>query len=222
MPALSLQNGQQFIPANYCRIQNVFLRLHLIKKQLNKLMIRITATLLLSVFFITACSETEKVTEVVEAGPDIEMATAVIHPTEGNNAAGTVIFTQTENGVRVQAEISGLQEDSMHGFHIHQYGDCRADDGTSAGGHFNPENMPHGGPDNMQRHVGDLGNLESGSDGTATADFVDSALQLSGVDTILGRGVVLHAGEDDLESQPTGAAGARLGCGVIGVANPEI
>ncbi|MEX0823242.1 MAG: superoxide dismutase family protein, partial [Balneolaceae bacterium] len=81
---------------------------------------------------------------------------------------------------------------------------------------------PHGGPDDMQRHIGDLGNLESNSEGNATADFVDSNLQLSGENTILGRGVVLHAGEDDLESQPTGAAGARLGCGVIGVANPEL
>lgn len=187
-------------------------------------MIRISATLLLSAFLITvtACSKTEEVTEVVQAGPVIEMATAVIHPTNGNNTSGTVVFTQTDNGIRVQADISGLQANSMHGFHIHQYGDCRAEDGTSAGGHFNPEDMPHGGPDDLQRHIGDLGNLESNSEGNATSEFVDSNLQLSGENTILGRGVVLHAGEDDLESQPTGAAGARLGCGVIGVANPEL
>ena len=151
----------------------------------------------------------------------IDQAVAVMHATEGNSAEGTVIFTQTDEGVRVEASISGLDANSLHGFHIHEYGDCRASDGTSAGGHFDPEDMEHGGPDDEIRHVGDLGNLESDADGNATADYVDSRLQLSGMMSILGRGLIVHAEEDDLESQPTGDAGARLSCGVIGVANPQ-
>lgn len=182
---------------------------------------KILSTLILSAFLLTACVQEEEVTEVVQEGPGTEVATVVLHPTEGNEAEGVVTFTQTDDGVRIEASISGLEAGSSHGFHIHQYGDCRAADGTSAGGHFNPEDMPHGGPDDMQRHVGDLGNLEADENGEASADFTDSFLELNGANSILGRGVIIHAGQDDLESQPTGDAGSRLSCGVIGVANPE-
>ena len=151
--------------------------------------------------------------------PEIEMATAVIHPTEGNSAEGVITFTQTNEGIRVQATISGLSADELHGFHIHEYGDCRADDATSAGGHYNPQDMDHGAPDDSERHVGDLGNLTSNEDGTATVDYVDSVLSFSGSNSILGYAVIVHAGEDDFVTQPTGDAGGRIGCGVIGVAN---
>ena len=171
-------------------------------------------------FLVTACVDQE-VVEMEYQTQTIDQAVAVMHPTEGNNVQGTVVFTQTEEGVRVEASISGLDANSEHGFHIHEYGDCRAADGTSAGGHFDPDDMPHGGPDDEMRHVGDLGNLQTDADGNATANFVDSRLQLSGMMSILGRGVIVHAERDDLESQPVGAAGARLGCGVVGVANPE-
>lgn len=177
---------------------------------------------LVVLFLMAACVEQEtEETEYQTQSNDIDNAVAVLHATDGNSAEGTVVFTQTDEGVRVEASISGLDANSMHGFHIHEFGDCRAADGTSAGGHFNPEDVAHAGPDDETRHVGDLGNLESDADGNATVDFVDSHLQLSGMMNILGRGVIVHAGEDDLESQPTGAAGSRLTCGVIGVANPQ-
>lgn len=143
---------------------------------------------------------------------------SVLHPTSGNDVSGVVRFFATEEGTRVVAEISGLEPNSTHGFHIHEYGDCSASDGTSAGGHFNPEDQPHAGPDSAQRHVGDLGNITADDEGYAEADFVDPMLTFSGPTSILGRGIIVHAGEDDLESQPTGDAGARMSCGVIGVA----
>src|SRR5690625_8026333 len=87
----------------------------------------------------------------VHNATDIEMATAVIHPTEGNSAEGVITFTQTNEGIRVEANISGLSADALHGFHIHEYGDCRADDGTSAGGHYNPQGMDHGAPTEIGR-----------------------------------------------------------------------
>jgi superoxide dismutase, Cu-Zn family len=176
----------------------------------------------MALFLFASCVEQDQEEVEMEYQTQTEdKAVAVLHPTEGNSAEGTVVFTQTDEGVRVEASISGLEANSIHGFHIHQYGDCRADDGTSAAGHFNPEGMEHGGPDDDVRHVGDLGNLESDEDGNANVDFVDPRLQLSGMTSIMGRGVIVHAGEDDLESQPTGDAGARLSCGVIGVANPD-
>lgn len=143
-------------------------------------------------------------------------AMAVLEPTEGNETRGQVTFTQTDEGVRVVAEISGLTGD-RHGFHVHEFGDCSAPDASSAGGHFNPTGAPHGAPDASaaQRHIGDLGNIEAGADGSARYERVDEVLQLSGPNSIVGKAVIVHAGEDDLTTQPTGDAGSRLACGVI-------
>ena len=150
-------------------------------------------------------------------GKKVEKAVAVLHPTEGNDVWGTVTFTKVEDGVKIVADISGLMP-GKHGFHIHQFGDCSAADGTSAGGHYNPEEKRHGAPDDVQRHVGDLGNLEANSNGEAHYERVDDVISFHGEHSIIGRAVIVHAGQDDLVSQPTGAAGARQACGVIGIA----
>lgn len=146
-------------------------------------------------------------------------ALATLSPTEGSSVEGTVSFEQTADGVRVIAHVSGLTP-GKHGFHIHQYGDCSALDGKSAGGHFNPEGTKHGGPDAAERHVGDLGNLVADENGHAHYDRIDSQLSLEGPHSIIGRAVIVHTGEDDLTSQPTGAAGSRAACGVIGIVSP--
>lgn len=146
---------------------------------------------------------------------------AVIHPTDGNEISGVVLFSNTDEGVRVGANINGLPPMSSHGFHIHEFGDCSAADGTSAGGHFNPHAAPHGAREGDQRHVGDLGNVVSNGAGVAQVNFVDDVLSFDGMDSIIGRAVVIHAGQDDLQTQPTGDAGARLACGVIGVAQQQ-
>ena len=140
-------------------------------------------------------------------------AIANINPTEGNEARGTVEFTQEGGGVRVVASLTGLSEGD-HGFHIHETGDCSAADGTSAGGHFNPEGKNHGAPDAAERHVGDLGNITADAAGNASYNRLDTHLAFDGTNNIVGRGVIVHALPDDF-SQPTGAAGVRLGCGVI-------
>lgn len=147
-------------------------------------------------------------------------AIAVLKATEGNSVTGEVTFTQTSDGVLIEAHVMGLSP-GKHGFHIHVLGDISAADGTSTGGHFNPEGVDHAGPESAKRHVGDLGNLEANSGGHAMYSRVDKVVQLSGENSIIGRGITIHAGEDDLTSQPTGAAGARLAVAVIGVAKPE-
>ncbi len=151
--------------------------------------------------------------------PEIARAVAVLHPTAGNQTQGIVRFTQTPEGIRVEAVVQGLSP-GAHGFHIHEWGDCSAPDATSAGGHFNPTQQPHASPDSPQRHVGDLGNLEVGADSTARYSRVDTLLAFTGPRSIIGRAVIVHASADDLTSQPTGNAGGRLACGVIGVAQP--
>ncbi|MFZ7124718.1 MAG: superoxide dismutase family protein [Desulfobacterales bacterium] len=146
----------------------------------------------------------------------VDRAVAVLHPTEGNRAGGKVMFSLEDDGVRVKAEIEGLPP-GKHGFHIHEFGDCTAPDATSAGGHYDPEGHPHAGPDHKNRHMGDLGNLEADESGRAGYDRVDNLLVLDGPKSIIGHAVIVHADEDDFTSQPTGNAGARLACGVIGI-----
>ena len=142
------------------------------------------------------------------------VATATLTPTQGHDVKGTVTFTKVDNGVRVVADITGLTP-GEHGFHVHEKGDCSAPDGSSAGGHFNPTGMPHGGPDSEKHHIGDLGNLTADASGKATLDRVFTFLELSGTNSIVGCGLVVHQGADDLTSQPSGDAGARVACGVI-------
>lgn len=175
---------------------------------------------LLLMFFLGACVQ-EEVTEIIHAGPETDFAVAVIQPTEGNEARGIVTFTRVDEGVRVHATVSGLQPGQPHGFHVHEYGDCRSADALSAGGHYNPTDMPHGGPTDTERHMGDLGNLPAADDGVAILEYTDLKLTLSGKHSILGYAVIVHRDRDDLVSQPVGDAGPRIGCGIIGVGNPD-
>jgi Cu-Zn family superoxide dismutase len=151
------------------------------------------------------------------AMPAPAAAVAVLIPTKGNAVQGVVHFTRVANGVHVVARVSGLKP-GEHGFHIHEYGDASSPDGTAAGGHFNPEHKDHGGPTVMDRHAGDLGNLQADADGNATVDYVDEMITLDGAESIIGRGVIVHADPDDFKTQPTGNAGKRVACGVIGIA----
>ncbi|MEQ8525100.1 superoxide dismutase family protein [Gracilimonas sp.] len=166
-------------------------------------------------FAASACTQqTETETTTKNSDTQHSELVATVMQVGDSNVDGSVTFSKAENGVRIKGNFKGL-EPGNHGFHIHQYGDCTAEDGTSAGGHFNPTNNNHGAPSDMERHMGDLGNIEANEDRMATVDYVDETVTLN---QILGRGIIIHAGEDDLTSQPTGAAGSRVACGVIGVA----
>jgi len=158
-----------------------------------------------------------------DAFADIESAVAVLSPTKGNKTRGTVLFTPTGDGkVRVTARVTGLKPGSKHGFHVHEFGDPTAPDGTSAGGHYNPEGHEHGLPNGTagSRHAGDFGNLEANAKGVATYNQTFDNITITADNAVIGRGVVVHADPDD-GSQPTGNAGARIAVGVVGVANPE-
>lgn len=144
-------------------------------------------------------------------------AAAVLIPTKGRTVSGVVTFYKVGDGVRIIADISELSP-GAHGIHIHEFGDCRAGDASSAGGHFNPDGNLHGAPDAEDRHAGDLGNIVADENGGATLDIVVPSLSLDGEHAIIGRSVIVHADEDDATTQPSGAAGARLACGTIGLA----
>jgi Cu-Zn family superoxide dismutase len=154
------------------------------------------------------------------ASTEVTKAICMVQPLGGSKVAGKVVFTKVRDGVEVSAELTGLSP-GEHGFHVHEFGDCSMADGTCAGGHFNPDGKPHGAPDAAQRHAGDFGNVKAGADGKATYKRIDKLATLNGPHSIIGRAIIVHAAPDDF-SQPTGNAGARVGCGVIGIADPKM
>ena len=153
-------------------------------------------------------------------GGPVTRAVALLHPAKDGKVEGTLTFAKAAAGLKVTGRITGLPP-GTHGFHIHEFGDCTAADFSSAGGHYNPTGHQHAGPTEARRHMGDMGNIEAGADGTASVDYTDARLRLEGAHGILGRGVIVHANPDDLKTQPTGNAGGRVACGVIGVAKAE-
>jgi Cu-Zn family superoxide dismutase len=150
---------------------------------------------------------------------DVKDAVAVLHGTKGHEKVHAVVhFTDTGSGVKVSAHITGLEPNSEHAFHIHEFGDCTdMEKAMSAGGHFNPEKHQHGKPGDPNAHPGDMGNVKADATGMAMAEVTLPAASLTGKNAILGRGVILHEKADDF-SQPVGNAGGRIACGVIGVA----
>lgn len=150
---------------------------------------------------------------------DTTKAIAVLHSASGSNVTGTVTFTASGEEVKVVADITGLTP-GRHGFHIHEFGDCSDAKAASAGSHFNPANHQHGAPEATDRHAGDLGNIEADSTGKAHLELTDKLMKLTGADAIVGHAVIVHEKGDDLKTQPTGDAGGRLACGVIGIAKP--
>ena len=128
------------------------------------------------------------------------------------------------NNIAIELNIVGLKSNSLHGFHVHEAGDL-TDKCTSMCAHFNPYNKNHGCPGAKERHVGDLGNIATNNKGEAKYTFFDNVIKLRGTKAnIIGRGLIIHADEDDCgnggnaESLKTGNAGKRIACAVIGYA----
>lgn len=189
----------------------------------------LTATVLLCAAFLFGCAqeapkedttETETNHESTEMdAPAVTSAIVVLNPATPGGPTGTLLLTVDPNGVKVTGQVTGLAPGSEHGFHIHEFGDLTATDGTSLGSHYNPMGVDHGLPsDNDEaRHVGDFGNIKADDNGVAAIDKVFPGVKLA---EVLGRGVVVHEKPDD-GGQPTGNAGGRIAFGVIGVAKSE-
>lgn len=132
---------------------------------------------------------------------------------------GFVKFRDVPGGVEVYAEVWGLPPYKPakkgnppvgpHGFHIHQFGSCEpgspSDPFKAAGEHWNPTDQPHG------NHAGDFPVLFS-NNGYARMCFFTNKFKSSDV---IGKSVIIHESPDDYRTQPAGAAGRRLACGVI-------
>jgi len=141
-----------------------------------------------------------------------------LNPKSESTASGEVRFREEEGKVTLNASISGLTE-GIHAIHIHEKADCSSEDGKSAGGHWNPTFQPHGAWGTSEGyHRGDIGNFQASKEGNGTVTFTTDLWCLGCDDetkNILGKAIIVHQGEDDLTSQPSGAAGARISCSGI-------
>jgi len=141
-----------------------------------------------------------------------------LEPRSGSNAHGKVLFVQDGGVVKMTATLEGLDPGS-HAIHIHEKADCSSEDGKSTGGHWNPTFEQHGKwGDEEGYHRGDIGNFVADENGKGSIS-IKTDLWCLGCDdenkNIIGKAIIVHQGEDDFVSQPSGAAGARISCGGI-------
>lgn len=163
---------------------------------------------------------------ILFSGHAMAQATSVLYMTtdEGQGEeVGTVIFTDTDEGVKIEYNLKGLTP-GERGFHVHEKPDCSpvTHDGmtthaAAAGGHYDPEKTgKHLGPDG-DGHRGDLPRLVVSEDGTAIGSAVFGKEKGLKTEEFRDRAIMIHAGGDNYSDQPAalGGGGARIACGII-------
>jgi superoxide dismutase, Cu-Zn family len=182
------------------------------------------------VVFLSACDSGKKQTEDAENGSaqqqeeqqeqqdDDRTAKATMEAASGSKVTGDATFTDEGQGkVRFELTASNLTP-GEHAVHIHEKGDCSAEDASSAGGHWNPTMKPHGKRgDGTSYHKGDIGNMTVGNDGNGKMSMTIDGWSIGGADStnVVGKSVIIHEKADDFKTQPSGNAGGRISCGVI-------
>lgn len=188
---------------------------------------KISLLLIVLVLVVIACKNEKKAGKPIEIETVVEELKVVspktvkasLNAKSNSNVSGEVIFSEVKGKVVMTAVMTGL-EPGVHAIHLHQTADCSSDDGKSTGGHWNPTNQPHGNWGASEGyHKGDIGNFTADEAGNGKVEFTTDQWCIGCDDetkNIVGKAVIVHAGEDDLTSQPSGAAGARVSCaGVI-------
>ena len=140
-------------------------------------------------------------------------ATAKLKNAEGGSV-GEVTLTQTPHGTLLHAKFVNLPP-GAHAYHVHTVGKCEPPF-KSAGGHYNPEGKKHGFLAADGLHAGDMPNIHVPASGALEIEVLNTLLKLdSNLFDADGAAIVLHAGPDDYKTDPAGAAGGRIACGVI-------
>ncbi len=173
-------------------------------------------TFILSNFFFLGCESTN-------ANKQNNYQVNLLPKNESKANGVLQIAVDNKNRIHLTGKIAGLNANSLHGFHIHEVGDCSDSFAMNAGGHFNPDaHHQHGNSilkgQYKHQHAGDLGNLQANASGIANIDlYIEKPLNLQEDDkySILGKSIVVHADEDDEKTSPAGNAGKRILCGVI-------
>jgi Cu-Zn family superoxide dismutase len=130
----------------------------------------------------------------------------------GGDAVGWAAFTEDAGGIlHINVHVKGLAP-GLHGIHIHNNADCTPPF-SAAGSHHNPLGSTHG------DHAGDFPNLVVNRAGIGHLDTTSHHATLSaGLVSVFdtnGSALIIHAGEDDLTTDPTGNSGGRIACGII-------
>ena len=167
---------------------------------------------------LTACSGNDSEAEnEATAEPAESIARAVVTGAD-DIPYGEVIIGEGDGGLIVKIEAQGL-EPEPRGVHIHEVGKCEGPDFASAGGHWNPTKHEHGFDNPNGAHMGDFFNLEVGEDGTGSVEArIEGASLQDGANALMdadGAAFVIHAGPDDLKTDPSGESGGRIACGVF-------
>ena len=178
---------------------------------------KVVLTIIVSFALIISCNEGGK----SSTSSNNIKAIAVVSSKSGSQVLGEVKFIDSLGTIHLKANIEGLSY-GEHAIHIHQFGDCSSKDGKSAGGHWNPTQQDHGQWDHHHFHLGDIGNIFADSTGIGQISLSTELWCLDCQDStknIIGKSIIIHQGADDFISQPSGAAGKRIGCGEIRLVN---
>lgn len=158
---------------------------------------------------LTAC-------QTIDELPTERLGSATLHFSNGL-PAGTAQLLGNGTQVNISVGLIGMQS-GVHAVHLHMVGKCDAPEFTSAGGHLNPEGHQHGTDNPRGSHLGDLPNVTIGEAGAGTVSATlrgDRATVLANLFDEDGAAVVVHESPDDYRTDPSGAAGKRIACGVL-------
>lgn len=127
---------------------------------------------------------------------------------------GRATAIEVTGGLRVTVDARNMPAGD-HGAHVHAVGVCDAPDFSTAGGHWNPAMTKHGSLNPAGPHAGDMPNLRIGADGRGTVGAVLPGATMAGLLDADGAALIIHAGRDDLMTDPSGNSGGRIACGVF-------
>lgn len=177
---------------------------------------RMTKHVLLSALLVSVLSGSAMADDKAKMAP-AKPVTVTLKDAAGKTV-GTAKLSPDPAGVKIALSVKGLAP-GEHAIHVHETGKCDAPEFKSAGGHFNPEHKKHGLESPDGPHAGDMPNFTVDAKGASTATLVAPGIKLDGsehsVFTGGGTALVIHAKADDLKTDPAGAAGERVACGLI-------
>ena len=181
--------------------------------------IRAVAAATLAIAVVSCSSNSEEIAQEpseLEATDTKVLAVAKLASSDGE-PRGQVTMQNDGGSLSLDLDLSGL-EPGEKAFHLHAIGDCTSADFKSAGGHLNPFGNTHGSQSENGQHLGDFPNISVDPNGSAKAVFPiegDTDRNIQAIMDDDGTAVMVHAGPDDYKSDPAGAAGSRIACGVL-------